>query len=164
MFVKLWLESWRQFKSRTARSAQGTNGEIPEELPLHEWLIPFPGFFHAEKQALYAICKEMLDGLSLEELAKCAGLSSSIVDKILKLSHARNNRAVLFNLACAMIIHLIEVILLDEGSLDANLPICTKNGLGNMSLLTKHGVLSHPLKFSNIKVNHRVLCTEQQLI
>ena len=33
---------------------------------MHEWLIPFPGFFHAEKQAMYSVCKEMLDGLGLD--------------------------------------------------------------------------------------------------
>lgn len=86
---------------------------------LHEWLIPFPGFFHAKKRAIYSLCKEMLDGLGLQELAACSGLSPSHVDKFLKHSQARNNRSVLFNLASAMIIHLIDLLLVEDGELSA---------------------------------------------
>lgn len=59
---------------------------------------------------MYSLCKEMLDGLGLEEMAGCSGLSKSQVENILGHSHARNNRAVLFNLACAMVIHLTDML------------------------------------------------------
>ena len=77
---------------------------------IHEWLIPFPGFFHIEKQSLYPLCKEMLDGLGLQELARCCGLSDSQVENILQHSHARNNRAVVFSICAALIIHASDII------------------------------------------------------
>ncbi|PXF44647.1 hypothetical protein BWQ96_05589 [Gracilariopsis chorda] len=107
MFVELWLQSWRG----------GTRSASTAKLLLHEWMVPFPGLFHAEKQAMYSLCKEMLDGLGLEELAGCAGLSDAHVANIITHSHARNNRAVLFNRACAMIIHLIENLLLGDATM-----------------------------------------------
>lgn len=63
---------------------------------------------------MYSLCKEMLDGVGLLEIAACAGLSNSLVSGILKHSHARNNRAVLFNLACAIIVHLSDIVVLEE--------------------------------------------------
>lgn len=68
---------------------------------------------------MYSLCKEMLDGFGLEELAKCAGLSPTMAENILKHSHARNNLAVLFNLACAVIIHLIDITLQEDSSLSS---------------------------------------------
>ena len=67
--------------------------------------------FHVEKQFLYPICREMLYGLGLKEMARKAGLSPGQVDNILKHGHARNNRAVLFNICAAMLIHLTDVVL-----------------------------------------------------
>ena len=64
-----------------------TEYEKSEALPLHEWLVPYPGFFHAEKQAIYSLCKEMVDGLGVEELASCSGLSKSQA-----LSQQRNSK------------------------------------------------------------------------
>lgn len=44
------------------------------------------------------------------------GLSESQVENFLSHSHARNNRAVLFSLACAMTIHLGDMVALEEPS------------------------------------------------
>ncbi|PXF48824.1 hypothetical protein BWQ96_01380 [Gracilariopsis chorda] len=107
MFVELWLQSWR----RETRSV------LTATLLLHEWIVPFPGFLNAEKQSMYLLCKDMLDGLGLEELAGCAGLSDAHVANIITHFHARNNRAVLFNLACAMIIYLIDSSLLADATM-----------------------------------------------
>ena len=119
MFSELWLESWRKSKKNQSRmTIPYTEYEKNEALSLHEWLVPYPGFFHAEKQAMYSLCKEMLDGLGLEELAGCTGLSKSQVENILSHSHARNNRAVLFNLACAMIIHLTDILVGEDDDIE----------------------------------------------
>lgn len=120
MFVELWLESWRKSKYRRDSTQSVVTEPVFDGPELHEWLIPFPGFFHAEKQAMYSLCKEMLDGLGLEELAGCAGLSNSHVANFMKHSHARNNRAVLFNLACSMIVHLTDLTLLEDATLCAD--------------------------------------------
>lgn len=116
MFCNLWLDSWRESR----QGGEGVGGAAHTSsncnLPLHEWFIPFSGFFHAEKQIMYSLSKEMLDGLGLEELAACAGLSPSHVSNILTHSHARNNRAVLFNLACAIIIRLIDMAVAEDAS------------------------------------------------
>ncbi|PXF48450.1 hypothetical protein BWQ96_01619 [Gracilariopsis chorda] len=119
MFCKLWAESLSAHRTRTVQGGQDAGADKGTKCPLHEWMIPFPGFFHAEKQAMYALCKEMLDGLGIEELARCAGFSPSILENILKHAHARNNRPVLLNLACAMIIHLVDITLLEDASLSS---------------------------------------------
>lgn len=98
MIVELWLASWRERREgRSQLQSRHSPSEDPSlsPLPLHEWLIPFPGFFHTEKQSMYSLCKEMLDGIGLSELAECAGLSDAHVNNILKHGHARNNRALL---------------------------------------------------------------------
>ena len=59
----------------------------------------------------------MLDRLGLDEIASCAGLSKSTVTYFVSHSHARNNRSVLFNFACAMIIHLIDMLLREDAEL-----------------------------------------------
>ena len=69
-----------------------------------------PRVLSRKKQAMHAICTEMLDGIGLEEAGGCASLSKSHVENILSHSHARNNRAVLFNLACAMNVHLTDLL------------------------------------------------------
>ena len=104
MIVKIWRESYSEGQRNS-----GSNAEYGE-LKVHEWLIPFPGFFHVEKQSLYPLCKEMLHGLGLTELAECAGLSLSQVQNILKHSHARNNRSLLFSICGALIIHTSDLI------------------------------------------------------
>ena len=70
---------------------------------------------------MYSLCKKMLDGLGPGELASCAGLSKSQVVNIVSHSYARNNRAVLFNLAssqirasCSMIIHITDMLVLED--------------------------------------------------
>ena len=45
------------------------------------------------------------------------GLSKSQVSNILTHSHARNNRAVLFNFACAMIIHITDMLIIENSEL-----------------------------------------------
>ena len=52
----------------------------------------------------------MLDGLGLQELARCCGLSDSQVENIIQHSHARNNRAVVFSICAAVIIHASDII------------------------------------------------------
>ncbi|PXF47001.1 hypothetical protein BWQ96_03191 [Gracilariopsis chorda] len=104
MLVKIWRQSFLESKRDTAENSP-TN-----EVKVHEWLIPFPGFFHVEKQSLYPLCKEMLHGLGLTELSGCCGLSKSQVDNILKHSHARNNRAVVFSICAALVIHTVDLI------------------------------------------------------
>ena len=81
-----------------------------------------PAFFHAEKQALYSVCKDMLDGLGLDQVVGCAGLSESQVKNFLSYAHARNNRAVLFNLTCGMKINLADMAVTE----DANVSITVK--------------------------------------
>ena len=116
MFLELWLESCpKSGNSPSLRGEVSSSSTFSGTEPcLHEWLVPFTGFFHAEKQAMYAHCKEMLDGLGLEEIARCAGLSKSQVSNIISHSHARNNRAVLFNLSCAMVFHVTDMLLLKD--------------------------------------------------
>ena len=109
LFCEVWLESWR-----INRKNSGGVGSDRQNIGLHEWMVPLPSFFHAEKQAMYSLCKEMLDGLGLEELASCAVLSKSQVTNIMGHSHARNNRAVLFNLACSMVIHITDMMALED--------------------------------------------------
>lgn len=105
MIVEIWLESWRE-RGNSNRCANTSTGS---QTPLHEWLVPFPGFFHAEKQALYSLCKELLHGIGLQELAQCSGLSNTQIRKVLTHSHARDNRAFLFSLTCALVIHSIDI-------------------------------------------------------
>ena len=109
MFCELWLESWRIY-----RKNGGDVGSDRQIIGLHEWMVPLTGFFHTEKQAMYSLCKEMLDGLGLEELASCAGLSKSQVAIIMSRSHAQKNRAVLFNLAFSMVIHITDMLALED--------------------------------------------------
>ena len=104
MIVKLWRKSYFE-------AERNENAECPYgELKVHPWLIPFPGFFHIEKQSLYPVCKELLYGLGLEEMAACSALSKSQVENILKHSHSRNDRAVLFNICAAMVVHASDII------------------------------------------------------
>lgn len=125
MYGDLWLDSWRKSDNSTNESqpvgASNEQRAPSRKLKIHEWLVPIPGFFHAEKQAMYSLYKEMLDGVGLQELASCAGLSQSIVSKILKHSHARNNRAVLFNLCCAMILHVIDIVTAEDSVIEKHL-------------------------------------------
>lgn len=67
MFTELWIES-RQLHKIYSSSSSETGTAIGEGYHLHNWLFPFSGFLHAEKQAMYSLCKEMLDGLGLEEM------------------------------------------------------------------------------------------------
>lgn len=94
---------------------------------VHECLVPFPGLFHAKKQAMYSIFKEILDGLGLDEIVACAGLFKGQVSNILTHSHALNNRAVLFNFACAMIIHITDMLLLENRELARQVASMHKN-------------------------------------
>ncbi|PXF44754.1 hypothetical protein BWQ96_05513 [Gracilariopsis chorda] len=82
-------------------------------LRLHEWMVPFHGFFHVDKQCLYPLCREMLYGLGLKEMALKAGLKNLQAEIILKHSHARNNRSVLFNICAAKIMHTSDIVLVD---------------------------------------------------
>ena len=104
MTVRLWRNSY--FEAERNGNAKCPYGE----LKVHQWLIPFLGFFQIEKQSLYPLCNEMLHGLGLEEMAACSGLSKSHVENILKHSHARNNCAVLFNICTAMVVHASDII------------------------------------------------------
>ena len=105
--VEIWLESWRKPKHESSRFG---------EHALHEWLIPFRESLHAERQTMYSVYKEMLDGLGLDQLAEFAGLSESQVKMFLSHAHARNNRAVLFDLTCAMIIHLAYMAVAEDAT------------------------------------------------
>ena len=104
MQVNIWRKSLRE--SRGGISGVGSSSKTR----VQEWLIPFPGFFHVEKQSLYPVCKEIIDCLGLQELAECAGRSRSQVDNILKHSHARNNRSLLFSVCAALIIHTTDMV------------------------------------------------------
>ena len=66
---------------------------------------------------MYVLCKEMLDGLGLKEIARCVVLSKSQVSNIISHSHARKNHAVLFNLSCAMVFHVTDMLLLEDSRL-----------------------------------------------
>lgn len=59
----------------------------------------------------------MLDGLGLENISGCAGLSKFQVYSIISQSHARNNRAVLFNPSCAMVVHVTYMLPLEDSQL-----------------------------------------------
>ena len=109
MFCELWLESWRIYRKNVGGVVSDR-----QNIGLHEWMVPLPSFFHTGKHAVYSLCKEMLDGLGLEEHASCAGLSKSQVANIMSHSHARNNRAVLFNLACSMVIHITDMLAFED--------------------------------------------------
>ena len=104
-------------------------GSDRQIIGLHEWMVPLPGFFHTEKQAMYSLCKEMLDGLGLEELASCAGLSKSQVANIVSQSNAHNIRAVLFNLACSMVIHITGMLALEDEDASRQVEKCTQTHL-----------------------------------
>lgn len=106
--MEIWLQSWRDHRRRTGPRVNDVATKMG--LLVHEWMIPFPGFFHCENQAIYSVSKEMMKGLCLEELGACAGLSNALVANILHHSHAGNNRAVLFNFACSFIIHVFDRI------------------------------------------------------
>ena len=68
MNVKIWRNCYLQ-------SVRGSLSEsMDEDLRVHKSVITFPGLFHIEKQSLYPLCKEMLHGIGLEELAACSGL------------------------------------------------------------------------------------------
>jgi hypothetical protein len=73
----------QQFPSICGAVAANSNFNT-ENVALHKWLVPFPGFFHVEKQALYPIAKELLDGLGLQELAAHCGLPSANVANVLQ--------------------------------------------------------------------------------
>lgn len=106
MLVRIWRKSYLERKN-----ASESNHASFEGGKVHEWLVPFPGFFHIEKQSLFHLCKEMLHGMGLQELAACSGLSQGHANKILQHSHARNNRAVLFSICAAMMVHCIDLLL-----------------------------------------------------
>lgn len=107
MLVKIWIQSYKENydKNRVRVSAQ------PEQIRIHEWLVALSGLFHVEKQSLFSLCKEMLHGMGLKELASCSGLSDSQIDNILKHAHARNNRGLLFSICAAMLIHTSDLLL-----------------------------------------------------
>ncbi|PXF42589.1 hypothetical protein BWQ96_07684 [Gracilariopsis chorda] len=106
---RMMFNIWRRSYGEHVQAPDPRNASIR----LHEWMVPFPGFFHVEKQCLYPLCREMLYGLGLNEMALKAGLTNSQAEKILKHSDARNNRSVLFNICAAMIMHTSEIVLAD---------------------------------------------------
>lgn len=83
---------------------------------LHELLIPFHELFQAEREKLYSICKEILDGLGLVVLARCNRISDPQVDNTLSYYHARSSRTVLFNISCAMIIQLKDMVVTGDAT------------------------------------------------
>lgn len=105
MLVRIWRKSFLEHGRSNSTSNQMDKGTF-----IYEWLIPFPGFFHIEKQSLYPLCKEILHGLGLKELAEVSGLSASQLNNISHYSHARNNRAVLFNICAALLLHVIDIV------------------------------------------------------
>ena len=121
MIVKIWRTSYLEARKRN----DDTN---VDNLRIHEWLVPFPGFFHIEKQSLYPLCKEILHGLGLEEMARCYGLSKSQIENILHHSHARNNRAVIFSICAALIIHTTDIVLTENPELKDNIESVKKHG------------------------------------
>lgn len=63
---------------------------------------------------MYSVCKEMLDGMGLDQLAACAGFSESPVKNFLSYAYALSNRSFLFNQTCAMIIHLADMAVTND--------------------------------------------------
>lgn len=57
-FYEMWLASWRDAKKGTSRC----NDRSPA---LHEWLIPFPGFFHVESRPCMLSVNRCLMALGL---------------------------------------------------------------------------------------------------
>lgn len=81
----------------------------------------------------------MLDGVGISELAACAGLSDGHVNNILKHSHARNNRAVLFALKCAFVLHVIDKITEEDPALDEVLRSKLRKETNNKAVTTEGG-------------------------
>ena len=104
MLLTIWRNSLRESRGRISGDESSSRTRV------HEWLKPFPGFFHVENQSLYPVCKEMLDFLGLQELAECSGLSRSQVVNILKHVHARNNHSLHFNVCAALIIYTTDLV------------------------------------------------------
>jgi hypothetical protein len=114
---KILAEYWLSSRIASQNSSPSQGGVSP----LHKWLVPFPGFFRWEKQANYAVAKGFLDGMGLQEMAACCGLSAANVRNILSHSHARNNRGMLCNIACAMVLRVIDVCLAESPTLQDDL-------------------------------------------
>ena len=55
MIVEMYLDSWRTSWNALSNRTRNSNNS----LFLHEWLVPIPGLFHAEKQALQSICRNL---------------------------------------------------------------------------------------------------------
>ena len=148
MIVEMWLESWRASKNALSIRTRKSNNS----LFLHEWLVPFPGFFHAEKQAMYSICKELLHGVGLHELADCSGLSDAQVRNVLKHSHARDNQAFLFSLTCALVIHTIDIVAQENPQLDMEMRSFREGDGRNEDVVTDSGEQS-------VNVQREQLCS-----
>lgn len=65
---------------------------------------------------MHPLCTESLDGLGLQELASCIGLSDSQLENLRTLGNARHNRDMARPLAAALIFRLIDLAEEGEGS------------------------------------------------
>lgn len=61
-------------------------------------------------------------------MAGCCGLSKSQIENILHHSHARNNRAVVFSICAALIIHTTDIVLTESPELKDKIESMKKNG------------------------------------
>lgn len=115
-FVDVWMKSSR--RGNGAR-AVGSNSTLYEDFNrMDEWLIPFPRFSMQKSKPciLYAErCWMVSDWMRL--LHVLASLSFRSQKNLLTHSHSRNNHAVLFNLACAMIIHITHMLPIENSGL-----------------------------------------------
>ena len=70
------------------------------------WLVPDPGAFHIDKQAIIPAVKKYLWGSGIEELLRFSGLSPKHQDNFLQLPHYRKNRRFLSQITCAYLIRI----------------------------------------------------------
>lgn len=125
------------------RSGRDKITSLNTTLMTRDWLVPFPAFFHFEKQCFYALCREMLNVVGLREMEACTGLSAGQRDGIVKHSHAWNNRAFVFNICTAILIHVTEV-------LQSEVPDVKERVLNLLSRLEKGGEMVQPSKCSAV--------------
>lgn len=86
---------------------EGFQNEMTE---LYKWMVPLPGGFHFEKQAIWQMLKWLLSDIGYEQFLPDSELSEKQLKHFNKYSHARRKWLFFFQLCFASIIMLFETI------------------------------------------------------
>lgn len=100
--------------SESFLNALGKTDDDPSS-SFEEWAIPLISRFHAEKEDICGVVKQNIYGYGLEQLLRFTGLFAYYQQNVLRISHARRNRSILFQFATCSAIRACKVLLNGDG-------------------------------------------------